>query len=117
MLSLLGGTAFPPTREPTATMAGLDAFKVSVHRLAALSAQGHAEGLINTHIFVDGSDERLALTGRRGAGTANPFLLGEAAVQRYYAMFEACLDAAAKRPPMTQEERQRAMSQLSEDHP
>jgi metallo-beta-lactamase class B len=115
MLSLLGGTAFPPTREPTATMAGLDAFKVSVHRLAGLSAQAHAEGLLNTHIFVDGSDKRLALAEQRAAGSPNPFLLGEDAVGRYYAMFEACLDAAAKRPPVSQEERLRAMSQLGAD--
>jgi metallo-beta-lactamase class B len=112
MLSLLGGTAFPTTREPSATMGGLDAFKVSVHRLAGLSRQAAAEGLLNTHIFVDGSDKRLAAAARRRPGEPNPFLLGPAAVQRYYAMFETCLDAAAKRPPMTQEERLKAMAQI-----
>jgi hypothetical protein len=96
-------------------MAGLDAFKASVNRLAALSAQAHAEGLLNTHIFVDGSDKRLALAGQRASGAPNPFLLGEDAVQRYYGMFEACLDAAAKRPPMSQEERLKAMSQPGAD--
>jgi hypothetical protein len=90
-------------------MAGLDAFKVSVHRLAALSRAAHAEGLLNTHIFVDGSDKRLALAEQRAADAPNPFLLGEAAVQRYYGMFEACLDAAAKRPPKSQAESLKAL--------
>lgn len=112
MLSLLGGTAFPPQREPDASTGGLDAFKASVHRLAALSLEAKAEGLINTHIFADGSDKRLDAAAQRRAGQANPFLLGGAAVQRYYGMFEACLDAAAKRPPMTPEERMKAMSQV-----
>jgi metallo-beta-lactamase class B len=114
MLSLLGGTAFPPTREPTATMAGLDAFKRSVVRLAALSRRAHADGLLNTHVFVDGSDRRLALAARRRPGAANPFVLGEAAVQRYYAMFEACLDAAAKRPPRSQADQLKALRELGE---
>ena len=112
MLSLLGGTAFPPTREPSATMGGLDAFKASVGRLAALSRAAQAEGLLNTHIFVDGSDKRLALAAQRAAGAPNPFLLGEATVQRYYAMFQACLDAAAKRKPMSQEEQLKALREL-----
>lgn len=113
ILSLLGGTAFPPTREPSATMGGMDAFKASVGRLAALSREAKSEGLLNTHIFADGSDLRLAAAAARKPGEANPFLLGGAAVQRYYGMFQACLDAAMKRPPMTPEERQRAMGALA----
>jgi metallo-beta-lactamase class B len=116
MLSLLGGTAFPPTRQPSATMAGIDAFKASVHRLAALSAQAHADSLINTHIFVDGSDKRLAAAALRKPGDPNPFVLGEAAVQRYYGMFEACLDAAAKRPPKSQAEQLKALREMGGAH-
>jgi metallo-beta-lactamase class B len=98
LLSLLGGTAFPRTLEPTSTMGGLRAFSASVERLSKLSQGAGADGIINTHIFVDGSLERLEAAHARKAGEANPFVLGKEAVKRYYAMFDECLEAAAERP-------------------
>jgi hypothetical protein len=47
-------------------------------RLSQLSQAAGADGVINTHIFVDG--------------------IGTPAVVRYYAMFDECLKAAAERP-------------------
>jgi len=99
LLSLLGGTAFPRTLEPTSTMGGLRAFSASVERLSKLSQEAGADGVINTHIFVDGSTQRLAAAHARRAGeAATPFILGKQAVIRYYAMFDECLKAAAERP-------------------
>lgn len=98
LLSLLGGTAFPRTIEPSSTTGGLRAFSTSVERLSTLSRDAGADGIINTHIFVDGSTERLAVAHARKAGEATPFVLGTEAVTRYYAMFDECLKAAAERP-------------------
>ena len=99
VLSLLGGTAFPQTRQPTKQSGGLIAFSTSVERLSKLSRAAGAVGVINTHIFVDGSLQRLAAARARQAGQANPFVLGTDAVVRYYGMFDECLKAASERPP------------------
>lgn len=98
VLSLLGGTAFPRKLEPDEQMGGLLAFEQSVKRLAELSRKAGAVGLINTHIFVDGSDKRLAHALARKPREPNPFVLGTDKVVRYYGMFQACLRAAEQRP-------------------
>jgi metallo-beta-lactamase class B len=98
LISLLGGTAFPRTLEPTREMGGLLAFSTSVERLSKLSQAAGAVGVINTHIFVDGSLERLREAHVRQGGQPNSFLLGTNAVVRYYGMFDECLKAAAERP-------------------
>ena len=97
MLSLLGGTAFPRTLEGDGLMGGLNDFDRSVARLSELSRRAGAVGTINTHVFVDGSDKKLAKIAL-GKGGANPFIMGSARVTRYYAMFRACLGAAKLRP-------------------
>lgn len=98
VLSLLGGTAFPPKREADGIMGGLDAFDRSVARLSSLSRRARAVGTINTHVFVDGGDKKLAVLALKKGG-ANPFVMGTDKVTRYYAMFRACLGAAKLRPP------------------
>lgn len=97
-LSLLGGTAFPPSLKPTERAGGLIAFEHSIERLSKISEAAGAVGIINTHIFADGSTVRLAAAGQRAPGEANPFILGTPTVVRYYAMFDECLKAAAERP-------------------
>jgi metallo-beta-lactamase class B len=97
VLSLLGGTAFPRTLEPDGVMGGLNAFDRSVERLSQLSRRAGAVGTINTHVFVDGGDKKLAQIALKKGG-ANPFVIGAAKVTRYYAMFRACLGAAKLRP-------------------
>lgn len=98
VMSLLGGTAFPPKLEPDELMAGKIEFEKSVNRLAALSRKAGADGLINTHISVDGWIDRLEKARLRKAGEPNPFVLGADRVERYYGMFAACLRAAMLRP-------------------
>lgn len=98
-LSLLGGTAFPPTTEPGDRNGGLSGFSKSVERLAGLSRAAGAEGLINTHNFVDGSAEHLRDVAKaRAEGRRNPFLVGTDTVVRHYQVFDECLKAAMERP-------------------
>jgi metallo-beta-lactamase class B len=98
-LSLLGGTAFPPTTEPGDRNGGLSGFSKSVERLADLSRDAAAEGLINTHSFVDGSAEHLRdVEKARREGKRNPFLVGTDTVVRHYRVFDECLKAAMARP-------------------
>ncbi len=97
-LSLLGGTLFPPTRAPKDRHAGLEAFSNSVERLASISSAAGAVGLINTHIYVDGSNDHLDAIAKRKAGEPNPFVVGTERVVRHYQIFDECLRAAMQRP-------------------
>lgn len=99
VMSMLGGTAFPPTLEPEGFMGGLNQLEQSVERLQRLSEEAGADGTINTHPFVDGSSRKLVEIAGAGKGAANPFVLGKDKVSRYYAMFLACVRAAKLRPP------------------
>jgi len=98
-LTLLGGTAFPPAREGNAHFGGLTAFDRSVRRLIALSRAAHSAGTLNTHIFADGSDARLAALATRQPGAPNPFIVGPDQVRDYYRVFDQCLLAASERSP------------------
>jgi metallo-beta-lactamase class B len=98
VLSLLGGTAFPRKLEPDSQMGGLVAFEKSVNRLAAQSKTAGAVGLINTHVHVDGTMQRLELARARKPSAPNSFVLGADKVERYYGMFAACLRASMLRP-------------------
>jgi metallo-beta-lactamase class B len=97
-LSLLGSTAFPPTLEPTQRTGGLLSYDRSVKRLSDISSKADAVGILNTHIFVDGSAERLAAARVRKPGDPNPFLIGRDAVTRYYGILDECLQATETRP-------------------
>ena len=96
-MSLLGGTAFPVTLEPNENGAGLLANSASVRRLAAISRAAGAVGLLNTHVSVDGSSERLHAAANRKRGQPNPFMIGADVVRRHYAIFDECLQAAIAR--------------------
>ena len=96
-LSLLGGTIFPVTLEPNENGGGLLLNSQSVRRLAAASRAAGAVGLLNTHVSVDGSAERIAAAGARSKGQSNPFVIGRDAVARHYAIFDECLQAAIAR--------------------
>jgi metallo-beta-lactamase class B len=100
-MSLLGGTAFPVTLEPNENGGGLLANSASVRRLSALSRAAGAVGLLNTHVSVDGSSERLHAAAARKKGQPNPFVIGPDAVRRHYAIFDECLQAAIARKRAT----------------
>lgn len=96
-LSLLGSTAFPASIEPTDKVGGLKAYDASVLRFAKISRAASAQGIINTHIFADGTRDRIDALAA-GHGSPNPFLLGASAVGRYYQILHHCLLAAQLRP-------------------
>lgn len=98
VMSLLGGTAFPRSLEPDGFMGGLRQFVGSVEKLSAASLEAGADGLINTHPFVDGSMANLQEIKSNGESEGNPFVIGKDMVSRYYAMFRSCLKAAELRP-------------------
>lgn len=95
VLSLMGGTAFPQGIEPDEKTAGLKAFAASMQRLAKLSREAGATGLLNTHAFANGSLDRMADV--QGKGDAGGFTIGKDAVDRYYRIVQECLAAASAR--------------------
>jgi metallo-beta-lactamase class B len=97
-LSLLGSTAFPPNLEPNEHAGGLLAYDASVRRFSDVSRDEGAVGILNTHLFADGTTERLAAARTRTPGQPNPFLIGTDAVVRYYGIIDQCLLAAEARP-------------------
>ena len=89
---------------------GLSGFSKAVERLADLSKAAAAEGLINTHTFVDGSAEHLREVARaRAEGKRNPFLIGTDLVVKHYQVFGECLKAAMERPQDASGEWSRAL--------
>jgi metallo-beta-lactamase class B len=96
-LSLLGSAAFPASIEPTDKVGGLKAYDASVLRFARISKAASAQGIINTHIFADGTRERIDAIAA-GQSSPNPFLQGAGAVSRYYQILHHCLLAAELRP-------------------
>jgi metallo-beta-lactamase class B len=97
-LSLLGSVAFPASLGPTPRAGGLRAYDASVLRLAKISSDAGAQGILNTHIFADGTRQRLdALHTGTGSAAGNPFLIGSNAVARYYGVLHHCLLAAEAR--------------------
>ena len=95
ILSLMGGTAFPLGLEPDGKTAGLKAYAASMARLAKLSSEAGATGLLNTHAFANGSLDRMAAV--QGKGDAGGFAIGKDAVDRYYRIIQECLAAASAR--------------------
>ncbi|MDF0546018.1 MBL fold metallo-hydrolase [Sphingobium sp. H39-3-25] len=96
-LSLFGSTAFPASIEPTDKVGGLKAYDASILRFARISKAASAQGVINTHIFADGTRERIDAIAA-GQGSPNPFLQGTGTVGRYYRILHHCLLAAQLRP-------------------
>ena len=98
LLSLFGSVAFPPTLAPTDHTGGLREYDESVQRFAEISRTAGAEGILNTHVFADGTLDRLGALKTRKPGAPNPFLTGAGLTQRYYGVLHECLQAAQLRP-------------------
>jgi len=96
-LSLFGSVAFPTTLGPTPHTAGLITYDQSVQRFARISREAGAQGILNTHIFADGTRQRLDALRNASPGAPNPFLIGAEATGRYYAVLHHCLLAAQAR--------------------
>jgi metallo-beta-lactamase class B len=100
-LSLFGSVAFPPTIAPTERTGGLRKYDESVLRFAQVSLVAHAEGILNTHVFADGTYDRILRLRSRSADAPNPFLTGSDFTHRYYQILHECLQAALLRPEGT----------------
>jgi hypothetical protein len=97
-LSLFGSVAFPPTLEATDRTGGLRKYDESVQRFGDISRRAGSVGILNTHVFADGTLNRLALARDAGLDQPNPFFIGSDAVSRYYGLLHECLQAAQLRP-------------------
>jgi metallo-beta-lactamase class B len=96
-LSLFGSVAFPTTLNPTPHTAGLLTYDQSVQHFARISREAGTQGILNTHIFADGTRQRLDALNTRSPDDPNPFLIGAEATERYYQVLHHCLLAAQAR--------------------
>lgn len=96
-LSLFGSVAFPSSLEPTSHVGGLLAYDQSVQRFARISRQAGTQGILNTHIFADGTRQRLDTLQAQPGERDNPFIIGAGATDRYYDILHHCLLAAEAR--------------------
>ncbi|MDB4985762.1 MAG: Metallo-beta-lactamase class [Myxococcaceae bacterium] len=97
-LSLFGSFAFPSSYEPTEKVGGLRKYDASVRRFSEESKRARTVGILNTHVFADGTLARLAAARARKVGEPNSFLIGAPVVARYYGVLHECLQAALARP-------------------
>jgi metallo-beta-lactamase class B len=96
-LALFGSVLFPEAREPSATNGGLAQYQSSIQHFDQVSDAARVDGILNTHIFIDGTAERLAAARKRTPGQPNPFLIGTANAHRYHEILGECVAAALAR--------------------
>ena len=85
-----GGTAFNFARTP-------ENFKIyinSAQRFREIVAKAGADGVIANHTGFDGTKQKVPALARRAAGASHPYVIGNAAVQRYMTVAEECARAA-----------------------
>jgi metallo-beta-lactamase class B len=85
-----GGTAFNFARTP-------ENFKVyinSAQRFREIVAKAGADGVIANHTGFDGTRQKVPALAKRAAGAPHPYVIGNAAVQRYMTVAEECARAA-----------------------
>lgn len=95
VISLLGSTAFPSTIEPTDRTGGLAKYRTSIARFSAISRKAGADGLLNTHLFAFGGDQKLEQT--QASHSGNAFLIGADGVARFYGVLDHCMQASEAR--------------------
>jgi metallo-beta-lactamase class B len=96
-ISLLGMAALPANLQPDPSASGLLAYDKAIQRFAKISADAHAVGYYNTHVFAAGVLPRLATVRARKPGDPNPFVVGPAYVARYYDIVHHCTVGAESR--------------------
>ena len=96
-LALFGSVLFPANREPSDINGGLALYEQSIQHFDTVSAEAKVDGILNTHIFIDGTAARLAQARQRKPGQPNPFLIGTANARRYDNILHECVAAAIAR--------------------
>jgi metallo-beta-lactamase class B len=90
LMAAWGGTAFNFRRTP-------EAFKIyisSAQRFRDIVAKAGADGVIANHTNFDGTKQKVPALATRAADAPNPYVIGNAAVQRYLTVVEECAKAA-----------------------
>ncbi len=90
-LTLAGGSAMPNS------LAGTTSYLASFHKLWEAGRRAGAVGVLSTHAFMHGAIERLERMSALGAGTSNPFILGEDGYARFMESQGLCVLANAVR--------------------
>jgi metallo-beta-lactamase class B len=90
LMAAWGGTAFNFTRTPEAFRIYID----SAARFRAVVAKARADGVIANHTTFDGTKTKVPALVRRKPGEPHPYVIGNAAVQRYLTVVEECAKAA-----------------------
>jgi metallo-beta-lactamase class B len=90
LMAAWGGTAFNFPRTP-------ENFKIyisSAQKFREIVAKAGADGVIANHTNFDGTKVKVPALAKRTAGAPHPFVIGNAAVQRYMTVAEECAKAA-----------------------
>ena len=90
LMAAWGGTAFNFQRTP-------ENFKIyinSAQRFRDIVAKAGADGVIANHTNFDGTKVKAPALAKRAVGAPHPYVIGNAAVQRYLTVAEECAKAA-----------------------
>ena len=90
-----GGTSFNfgPIRQRLAS------YRDQAQRFRSIAAKADADVMLSNHPNFDGTYARIAALEKRRTGDPHPFVVGNAAVQRYLQGVEKCADAALEIVP------------------
>ena len=90
LMAAWGGTAFNFARTP-------ENFKIyinSAQRFRGIVARAGADGVVANHTNFDGTKQKVPALAKRAASGPHPYVIGNAAVQRYLTVAEECARAA-----------------------
>ena len=90
LMAAWGGTAFNFPRTPE----NFKTYINSAQRFREIVARAGADGVIANHTTFDGTKVKVPALASRAAGAPHPYVIGNAAVQRYLTVAEECAKAA-----------------------
>lgn len=90
LMAAWGGTAFNFARTPE----NFRIYSNSAQRFRDIVAKAGADGIIANHTNFDGTKQKVPALAKRVAGAPHPYVIGNAAVQRYLTVAEECAKAA-----------------------
>ena len=79
-----------------------ETYSTSAERFRKIVADAGADVIISNHTNYDGSKKKLPAVQKRGAGDANPYVVGKESVQRYLTVAEECAKAGLLRSERTE---------------
>lgn len=87
MLALWGGTGIMPDTDP-------DVYIASVEKFKSICKGKHVDAEVSNHPYVDNLIHKLEIINHIVDGVANPFVIGEEAIERYMDMFKDMAERA-----------------------